>query len=163
MPQVRYLKISNVRDIFSVNSPIRKFVLDDLLLNPLLFSELVELEILNTRIDYILSASLSLLPNLRVVRLENVNLRSIITHYFDEELPVIADENQMVEFADDRINWLSNRNLDRVYLGRDGVELVDEDLCYFAGLSPNTTIYLYDNIDTAAGVRCTCTIYWIYR
>lgn len=157
------MKISNVRDIFSVNSPIRKFVLDDLLLNPLLFADLIELEILNTRIDYILSASLSLLPNLRVVRLENVNLRSIIDHYFDEELPALADENLMIDYTDDRVNWLSNRNLDKVYLGRDRFELGDDDLCYFAGMSPNTTVYLYDNIDSAAGVQCTCTIYWIYR
>lgn len=165
VPQIRQLKISNVRDIFSNNSPIRKFVLDDLLLSPVLFSELEELEIVNTRVDYIISNSMSQLTNLRVVKLENVNLRSIINHYFDEELPAIVDEYQIIEFNEPRVNWLSMRTLERVYFGREGkaFEFKDEDLCFFAGMSPNTTVYLYDNIDSPSGVRCTCTIYWIYR
>lgn len=166
VPKVRHFRIVNVLDTFTKNSPIHKFALDDLLLNPVLFNDLRELEITNTRVDYIVADALSLLPNLSIVKLENVGLRAIIDHYFSDELPMVVGENHEVDFSDDRVNWLANRRLQRVYLGRENggtFEFRDEDLCYFAALGPNTTVYLYDNLDSEQGVTCTCTIYWIYR
>ena len=118
---------------------------------------------------------MSLLPNLNTVRLENVGLRAIIDHYFEEELPMMMLSGEItsegIDLSDSRINWLANRRIHRVFLGRERLhqktmqafEFRDEDLCYFVGLGPNTTVYLYDNLDSQQGVKCTCTIYWIYR
>ena len=119
---------------------------------------------MNTFVDYIESNAFSFLENLRTVRLENVNLKNIIDFYF-----VSANLMDTIDFDDETVNWLANSRIERVYLGREQFSETkfnyeNEYLCYFAGLTANKQVFLYDSIDyfVISRFECTCTVYWLY-
>ena len=162
-PHILKLEIKNIYDTFKKNSLTNLFGLDSLFLNEILFGDLVELEIKDTWIDYIEPEALSLLVNLKILRLENVNLKSIINYYFNS-----VNTFDLIDFNDPNVNFLSNQNLEKVYLGREiysptKFKFDNESICFFAGLTSNTTVFIYDNLDYSNGIECSCTIYWIYR
>ena len=131
------------------------------MLNEFVFADLEELEIVNTFIDYIESNVLLELTNLRVVRLENVRLKSIVKSYLSDFALGPFDYN------DPSMSWLANEKIDEIFVGREhlnelGFKFENEFLCYFAGLSPKAKFYIYDAIDFNEGIECTCTLLWIY-
>lgn len=169
VPKVRKLKIANALNTFSINSPAKLFGLDIYLLDFILFQSLEELEIVNTQLDFVESDTIAHLQNLRILRLENVNLKNVIEFYFDRlEIYANMDQNGEINFRNENINWISNKNLKKIYLGREvnnegNFQFEDEYLCYFAGLNEQTKIYIYDSLDTGKGINCTCSVLWIYR
>ena len=129
-----------------------------------MFKHLNELSIVNTFIDYIDSNAFLFLENLRVVRLENVNLKNVIDFYFFS-----FNLMDTIDFNDESVNWLANTRIQTVYLGREQFSETkfnyeNEYLCYFAGLAANKKVFVYDSIDyfVISNFKCTCTIYWLY-
>ncbi len=119
---------------------------------------------MNTFVDYIESNSFLFLKNLRIVRLENVNLKNIIDFYF-----VSASLMDTIDFDNEAVNWLANTQIERVYLGREQFSETkfnyeNEYLCYFAGLTANKQVFIYDSIDyfIISKFECTCTVFWLY-
>jgi hypothetical protein len=162
-PRILKLEIKNIYDTFKKNSFDNLFGLDSLFLNDILFTDLVELEIKDTWLDFIQPEAFSNLLNLKIIRLENVNLKSIIDYYFN-----VVNSFDLIEFNDPNINFLSNQNLEKVYLGREmyapnKFKFDNQTICFFASLNSATTIFIYDNLDYSDGIECSCSIYWIYR
>ena len=149
--EIKRLKIENVGDIFRKNSKDGRFGVDYNLLNVKVFSELEELAIINTNLDYIEPIVFTgdiYLKNIHTVRFENIGLKDRILEKLDEkyEMP----------------NWLGSSRLKRVYLGIDS-QLSDEFLCYFVDINEQTQLFIYDSSGSSDGIYCTCTVYWIYR
>lgn len=162
---VRKLEIKNAYSVFKKTTG--QFGLDFLLLNEKMFQYLEELSVVNTYLDYIEPRSFMFLENLKIVRLENVNLKNVILFYFIELS--LTQPEQEIEFTSEEVNWLANKRVERVYLGREQYSeskfaFEDEYLCYFAGLSANKLVFIYDSIDEFVinNFECTCSIYWIY-
>jgi len=154
-----------IKDAFNIYRLSEKqFGIDFQMLNNKMFEYLEELEIKNTYLDYIQSNAFNFLLNLKVVRLENVNLKNIIEFYFLE-----LNFLETIDFNDQSINWMANNQIERVYFGREQFSEFDfnyenEYLCYFAGLNENKRVFIYDSIDffIISNFECTCTIYWLY-
>ncbi len=128
---IKKLVIENGYGIYKANSPTGIFAIDPILMNVLMFQHLEELEIANTYLDFIISAVLVPLKELKVVRLENVNLKNVIGYYFREQFQFGSND-----FGDGSVNWLANPTINEVYFGREkSFQFQDEYLCYFAGLN----------------------------
>ena len=60
---------------------------------------------------------------------------------------------------------MANKRIERVYLGREEQFTYQDDyLCYFASLSSNKLVLIYDSIDyfVISNYKCTCTILLLY-
>ena len=141
------------------------FGLDGTNLNFFMLQYTEELEVANTQLDYIQPGALAELSFLKTIRLENVHIKSVIKAYFDS---LVEDGSSQAGFDDPLVNWVAKESLERIYLGREhlnplGFEFEDEFLCFFAGLRPQTRVFIYDSIDFKDGIRCTCTVYWLYH
>ena len=152
-PVIRKFKLANIFNLFKEISPGNLFGLDSSLINIALFRYIEELEIVNTWLDYIDSEFLTLLEHLKTLRFENVNLKNII------------DYSSFYDGAS--LNWVANENVERIYLGREmyspgKFDFQNEYACYFSDLRNKTSVYIYDTIDDANGIKCSCTIYWLY-
>jgi hypothetical protein len=163
-PVIRSFQLVDIGDTFSRNSPISLFGLDGGFLNLIVFGKLEELEVRNTRLDVIDGEIFTLLEQLKTVRLENVNLVNVIKYFYNNSL--FSAEAGSSDFQPIK-NWITNEtHVERVYLGHEfeqGFKFENEYLCYFLEQTESTTIFIYDNLDSASGVECTCTIFWIYR
>lgn len=129
---IKRFRILNAFGTFSRNSPTGFFAIDQLLMNYFMFKELEELEITNTVIDFIEPSSLLPLGKLKILRLENVGLKSIMLAYFDRFKPMGG-----IEFENEKFSLMANGKLKEIYLGHEDNEtwLDIEVICYFAGLN----------------------------
>jgi hypothetical protein len=158
--RIRKLQFVDIYDTYRANSGY--FQLDSYVLSRALFAHLEELELKNTYVDALDSNAFEQLPRLRVIRFENVRLKSIVIDY-------LSSIEAMGEWTS---TWLSSlATLERVYLGREQLNELgfrfDDDayVCYFAHepvANPDRVVYLYDAGDSSSGLRCTCSIYAIY-
>lgn len=129
---IRKFKLENGYSIYKQNALTGSFGIDPILMNYFMFENLEEIEIVNTFIDFIQSGALAPLKHLRVVRLENVNLKNVIDFYFTQ-----FQIGQTISFMDEDVNWMANPRIREIYLGREetGFGFQNEYLCYFAGLN----------------------------
>ncbi len=146
---IRQFKLEDAHSIFIQNSYENVFQLDTLLFNPIMFEHLEELKISNTWLTAIDRDFLKNLPNVQVIKLENINLKKVISNYYES-------------FEEINENWLDDGVKKRIYMGHDKLLFENEYFCYFISLN-QSNFYIYDNVDYEGGLNCTCTMYWIYR
>jgi hypothetical protein len=153
---IRKFKLSNVYDIFQMNSNDKRFGINFFTIERNVFKNLEELELVNIKLDFIDSIAFESLTKLSVLRLENVNLVNVIRAYFNENN---LNSQERVK------NFFSNVYLKKVYLGREIDNSIYENdfICYFADNHKDLLTLFYDTLDLEDGLECTCTILWLYR
>ena len=142
--EIRKFKIENAYDSFSL-----AFSLDPFTIPSRLFQSLEELEIVNTQLYYIDGPAIEQLENLKVLKLNNINLIKVLDGIQSSET-----------------NWLSASQIEKLFIGREyeiNFYFQNEYLCYFKEISNNMMIYIYDSIDSPEGPNCTCTLFWLYK
>ena len=141
---IRKFKIENAYDSFTTF-----FTLDSFTLPNRLFQSLEELEVVNTQLFSIDDFALEQLDNLKILKLNNINLIQVLKN------------SQLTQ-----TNWLSTAHVEKLFLGREyetGFYFQDTYLCDFKAINSDTMVYIYDSIDSAEGPDCTCTIFWLYK
>ena len=176
--RIEKLEIRDVHDTYARNSPDGQFGLTGDVLNERMFAaHLVELHVVNTKLDYIDSAAVERLTRLATLRLSNVKLKTIIENTFDSlaSSSLVTrrlQDNAPDALTDPKLNFMANANLRAIYFGREQqqqqqrqqvFEFTDEYLCFFAGVAASTSLYVYDTLDLESGLACTCTMYQMYR
>jgi hypothetical protein len=159
IPSIKRFELLDVYDIFRNNSEYG-LILDNSLLNNVLFNDLEELKIKNTFLDSIDNFPFEKLDKLRIVHFENVNLKKVVENFYDQNL--FGDQGSDFETT----NWLSKIKSGKIFLGHEfynQFKFENEYLCYFLNISEQVTLYIYDNLDSPNGVECTCSLYMIYR
>lgn len=154
-PSIRRLRILDIYDTFKKNPNVEIFGLDSFFMNQIVFQDLEEIEIRNTWLEYLDEGAFFGLNNLKVVRLENVHLFDVIQRFYQFTLLMgYVPEN----------NWIYG--VQKVYMGHEfdqRFKFEDEFLCYFLNQKSETSVFIYDSLDSEDGLECTCTIYWIYQ
>lgn len=162
--QINEIKIRKIKIINLFNNFPMGLELDSNLLNPLLFKNTTEIEVVNTLLKYINSTDLSLLK-LKNIRLDNINFDHMIDNYFSGLSNLVGSNS--INLNDSRINWLWSKNIEKVYFGNNNLfrnKLTSNDtICFYAGLNNKVRVYFYENLNQLNGLECTCAIYWIYR
>ena len=140
---IRKFKIDSAYDSFTTY-----FSIDSFTLPPRLFKALEELDIINTQLFFIDGDNINELENLKVLKLNNVNIIKVLEKNLSE------------------VHWLSVKQIKKLFIGREyetGFAFQDKYLCDFKAMHEQMNVYIYDSVDTQNGPICTCTLFWFYR